>query len=44
MNYLAHELRSIEVMNNSGLLIICTILGHELKDLDVMNSSRLWMI
>ena len=41
---LGHELRSLDVMNNSMLWVIYTILGHELKDLDVLNKLGLWMI
>ena len=39
-----HELRALNVMNNTKLWMICTCLGHELKDLDAMKSLGLWMI
>ena len=40
----SYELRALNVINNSRLCMIWTIIGHELEDLDAMNNSRLWMI
>ena len=37
----SHALRALDVMNNSSLMMVLTILVHELKAIDAMNSSRL---
>ena len=42
----SHELRSLDVMNNSRLMMISTILGHEpiaLNAINAMNNSWLWL-
>ena len=39
---LGRDLKALNVVNSSGLLLMSTSLGHELKVLDAMNSSRLW--
>ena len=37
------ELRVLNDMNNSGLLMTLKTRGYELKALDAMNGLRLWM-
>ena len=40
---LGHELKDLNVMNNSGLWMKWPILGHELRVVDTMNNLGLWM-
>ena len=37
------ELRTLDAMNNSGLLMTQKNLGHELRALNDMNNLRLWI-
>ena len=41
---LGDELRALNVMNNTGLWMICKSLSRELKDLNAMKCLGLWMI
>ena len=38
------ELRVLDVMNSSGMLMTLMTLCGELRALDAMNNSKLWMI
>ena len=38
-----HELKVLNVMNNSRLFMTLTTSGWEFRALDAMNSSGLWM-
>ena len=38
-----HELKALDVINNSRLWMISMTQGHEFRDLVVMNNSGLWM-
>ena len=42
-DWMSHELKALDAMNNSRLRLMWTILGHEIKVLDAMKSSGLWM-
>ena len=39
-----HELRALDVMNNSSMWMTGTTPTHELMALDAMKNSRLWLI
>ena len=38
---LGHELKSLDAMNKSRLLMICDTLSRELKAMDALNNSTL---
>ena len=40
---LGHELKVLDVTNNSGIVDDRMTLGHELKLLDSMKNLRLWL-
>ena len=39
-----HELKALNVVDNTRLWMICMSLGRKLNDLDTMKSLGLWMI
>ena len=41
--HLSHEIKALDIMNNSGLWFMRTTPGRHLKVIDAMNSLGLWI-